>query len=115
MALSAVEVSSRSAPSIFSNGRGDPQAAGRREMVQFLSEVFLTSKSLMISPLGLAGFLIRLAKAVIGLQLFGTSDKVIALCTLYKRSIIFSLCRVNISELTITALSKQITRAYALF
>jgi len=47
---------------IASNGRGEPQFAGRREMVQFVSEFFSTVKSLMRKPFGLAAFLIGITE-----------------------------------------------------
>ena len=40
------------------SGRGEPQSAGRREMVQFVSEFISTLKSLMRKPFGLAGLLV---------------------------------------------------------
>jgi len=45
-----------------SNVRGEPQFAGSREMVQFVSEFFSTVKSLMRKPFGLAAFLIGLTE-----------------------------------------------------
>lgn len=62
VALSASPFPSRMASVIASNGRGEPQFAGRREMVQFVSEFFSTVKSLMRKPFGLAAFLIGITE-----------------------------------------------------
>ena len=58
MALTASPFPSRMASATASNGRGEPQFAGRREMVQFASEFSSTLKSLMRKPFGLAAFLV---------------------------------------------------------
>lgn len=62
VALTASLFPSRMASAIASNGRGEPQFAGRREMVQFASEFFSTLKSLMRKPFGLAAFLVSVTE-----------------------------------------------------
>ena len=62
VALTASPFPSRTASATASNGRGEPQFAGRREMVQFASEFFSTVKSLKRKPFGLAAFLVGITE-----------------------------------------------------
>lgn len=62
VARSASPLPPRMASATASNGRGEPQFAGRRQMVQFVSEFFSTLKSLMRKPFGLAAFLIGITE-----------------------------------------------------